>query len=570
MRHQLRRLSHHPSIVMLDACNECGGGKLWGSFVSPTIADEEPSRPLWPACPSNGWKSGVDRLTGLPNGRPLVQMGGNAARNARAESRAESRATRDAATCTHVKNVDYAHGTNWLDKTVADLAGCCDACTAQPGCFAGVFWQGVCYMKNATQVQVPSWSTGLDSVWIAGQTPITPSAGGCNTGLNMETHGYYQHGEGFLTVNSGASLQPFPANVPPVLDPPFITGPNTCPGTYASEFGASAWSSFESVSPTIDPSHWNTHADPMFERNYALDNFITAYFNVEWPAGIVALSLKAQLYLALVAQGLLVKSDISTRRARNSFGTVTWQWGEIWPTGGWGAIEYGTVGFTPGQVVGGRWKPLAHYFRQHLYTDLFATCGDDARCFVKNDGPLAPFSGALVLTLLNVSNSASIALSRTPIALGAGAGAGAWLCAAGGGSPWAATCTPWADLLAPLGAAPAGAVLLTSLESAAGETVYSSFELLAPPAAMLPALPVATVAAVVGAPAPDGASVNVTVTASDAALFVGLTTAAHGRFEPNFFVMARGQATVAFLPFGALDVATLASTLRVEHVRTYV
>ena len=45
-------------------------------------------------------------------------------------------------------------------------------------------------------------------------------------------------------------------------------------------------------------------------------------------------SLKAQLYLAIVAQALVVKSDISTRRARNSFGTVTWQHNEIWPTGG--------------------------------------------------------------------------------------------------------------------------------------------------------------------------------------------------------------------------------------------
>eukprot|EP01047_Picozoa_sp_COSAG01_P107128 COSAG01_NODE_36174_length_521_cov_0.853081_2_plen_38_part_01 len=31
-------------------------------------------------------------------------------------------------------------------------------------------------------------------------------------------------------------------------------------------------------------------------------------------------ALKAQLYLAVVAQALVVKSDISTRRARNSFG----------------------------------------------------------------------------------------------------------------------------------------------------------------------------------------------------------------------------------------------------------
>ena len=147
----------------------------------------------------------------------------------------------------------------------------------------------------------------------------------------VETHGYYQHGEGFATVNSNAALQPFLPNVPPTLDGTARLGPE-CFGTFASEFGASAWSSFESVSPTLAPADWSLHAPPMYERNYAADNFLVAYFNVSWPAYFNATgesALKAQLYLALVAQGLLVKSDISTRRSRNSFGTVTWQHNEV-------------------------------------------------------------------------------------------------------------------------------------------------------------------------------------------------------------------------------------------------
>lgn len=28
------------------------------------------------------------------------------------------------------------------------------------------------------------------------------------------------------------------------------------PGVYASEFGASAWASFESIAPTLAPNHW--------------------------------------------------------------------------------------------------------------------------------------------------------------------------------------------------------------------------------------------------------------------------------------------------------------------------
>ena len=47
-----------------------------------------------------------------------------------------------------------------------------------------------------------------------------------------------------------------------------------------------------------------------------------------WPSYFTNSTLQAQLYLALIAQGLLVKADISTRRSRNSFGTVTWQLNE--------------------------------------------------------------------------------------------------------------------------------------------------------------------------------------------------------------------------------------------------
>ncbi len=434
--------------------------------------------------------------------------------------------------------------------------------------------KSVCYLKNATQVKFPVWGAGTTASWVAGTKPVTPKvppAGGCNTDLQMETHGYYQHGEGWKTVNSKSPLQPFSPNVPPTLDKTYKLGAD-CPGTYASEFGASAWSSFESVSPTLAPEHWGLHADPMFERNYCADNFLTVYFNVSWPlfmAKTGEAALKAQLYLAIVAQSLVVKSDISTRRARNSWGTVTWQHNEIWPTGGWGSIEYGSVGFTKGTVLGGRWKPLQYFFKDHLYTDLFVVCGNDGRCLVKNDSPLKGFNGVLKLTALNVSNSALIAVNSTAVSLHAGAGAATWLCATGGGSPLDETCDSWSDLLAPLGAAPDQAVLITELLSADGTVQYSSFELLSTPADMLDALPKATVTATVGTPSANGSSVPVTVSTDGAALFVGLTTAAHGRFSRNFFILPQGHVSVDFIPFGILDTAMLAATLRVEHVRSY-
>ena len=36
--------------------------------------------------------------------------------------------------------------------------------------------------------------------------------------------------------------------------------------------------------------------------------------------------------------------------------TMLWQLNEVWPTGGWGSLEYGAAN-TAGQLIGGRWKP---------------------------------------------------------------------------------------------------------------------------------------------------------------------------------------------------------------------
>ena len=47
LEYQLKRLSHHPSVAMWDGCNECGGGGLYESFVMPTVAKFDTSRPIW-------------------------------------------------------------------------------------------------------------------------------------------------------------------------------------------------------------------------------------------------------------------------------------------------------------------------------------------------------------------------------------------------------------------------------------------------------------------------------------------------------------------------------------------
>ena len=154
IRYNIRRLSHHTSIVLWNGGNEWQGSlAIFDSFVLRVVAEEDSSRPLWPISPSAGWASGVNALTGLPNGRTLKSN---------------------------------------------PVAG---ACSPHPA--------------------------PLQALW-----PTSHST----AGEGIETHGPYQHGSGFKTVNApNPALQPFAANIPPSASNASIGV--AFPGHFASEFG---------------------------------------------------------------------------------------------------------------------------------------------------------------------------------------------------------------------------------------------------------------------------------------------------------------------------------------------
>ena len=55
--HQVRRLSHHPSMVLYTSCNECifhGNMTLYINFAMEVVAAEDTNTPIWPACPAGG------------------------------------------------------------------------------------------------------------------------------------------------------------------------------------------------------------------------------------------------------------------------------------------------------------------------------------------------------------------------------------------------------------------------------------------------------------------------------------------------------------------------------------
>lgn len=198
----------------------------------------------------------------------------------------------------------------------------------------------------------------------------------------------------------------------------------------ASEFGCVTMSSFESMSATLDPKHWSLHGgsaendcskqesqqcpmrqckvkkapaqsfkdlpiaglqtainskfgdfpgsdlNPMAYRNYPCDSIVQMYFGGDKKSlgEVGEEAFKKQLWQCMMGQALEMKSNIETRRSKNTLGTLqkrlfqssnhnfdlsltgitVWQYNEIWPTGGWGSIEYGCPMQTcPGQVVGG-------------------------------------------------------------------------------------------------------------------------------------------------------------------------------------------------------------------------
>ena len=249
---------------------------------------------------------------------------------------------------------------------------------------------------------------------------------------------------------------------------------------------------------------------------------------------------------------------------------------EIWPTGGWGSLEYGTVGFTQGQVLGGRWKPLHHLMEQHLYRDTISVCGMDGSCYTRNDNALAPFAGTLTVSLLHFASASEALVSSTPLALPRGGAAFQYSCFAGGSSSLAlaGACPPLAGALTAAGCAANGtdcAAVVRVVEGGSGAVVDENFQLLAPPSAL--ALPASSVSAQVaeGVPARagDGARAVTLSTEGGLALYAVLTTLAQGRFEENFISLVPGVRTVWFIPFEGFEEGQLAASLRVEHVAMY-
>lgn len=516
----VRARSHHPSVAVWIGCNECDpiAQPLYVSHVLSTVAREDSSRPLWPASPSAGWASGVHPHSSLPNGLPLQAR------------------------------------------------------------------------------------------------PLAPPAGG----HAIEEHGPYLHGSGWPAVNQvpvavGTNLpllRLFDTRIPLPLAraaserAPIGGGAN---GSFVSEFGVSAMSSFESHAPTLSQEHWGVHGGGapavctapdrttpfwldcsgggrgavMSERNYPCDALLASYFALRGAQldGSGEAAFRSQLFLCSLAQALALHAEVASQRARNTMGSLLWQLNEIWPTGGWGTLEYSASPARPstaGQLLGGRWKPAHHWLRQHLFADVLATCGEGGVCFARTDA-LLPLNATVevavhALAARAVSRQGAQPVRAASIALALPEGpAVEWF-----------SLPP--DLLDGL-RADSHFLTVTVLASApAHRAPLSAHALLLVPPHKLAPLQRAHINASIGGGSvacdPEGYGQGrgllprwctpVTLRASGTALFVTLSAAVDGHFSHNCLPLLAGEERVVFFASEELpDLRALRSSLRVDDLSAH-
>jgi hypothetical protein len=124
----------------------------------------------------------------------------------------------------------------------------------------------------------PVWPSCPAAGWTTGVHRLTglPNGNALTTPADsalLETHGPYQHGSGFVTPNGKPNIEIFDPNLPVVFDNNNDSSTNETgrhmqgsQNIFASEFGCSVFSSFESMSATLDESHWGIHAGMKGER----------------------------------------------------------------------------------------------------------------------------------------------------------------------------------------------------------------------------------------------------------------------------------------------------------------
>jgi len=237
-------------------------------------------------------------------------------------------------------------------------------------------------------------------------------------------------------------------------------------------------------------------------------------------------------------------STKSGQRVRSSLSTYIQHTYTHTLTGGWGSIEYGTP--RKGQVIGGRWKPLQYFYANHLYRDVICVC-NTTHCFLKNDAAERFQSGTLSIRAVNLESSTSSMIYHDDnLSLKAGPGF----------KEIFSINTTSMDL--------SRDVLVIEIQNQEGDVESHHINTLVLPQNMtkIPVPKSLSATAV-----KDGDKMYIDVVSDTAALYVTLTTLAHGRFDDQaFLVLAGEKKRVEFYPFRENQFESLESSIRVESL----
>lgn len=226
-----------------------------------------------------------------------------------------------------------------------------------------------------------------------------------------------------LLLTSLSELQSFRSTFTPIE---ISDQPNgvSFPSRFVTEFGASTFSSFESMSTSLSERFWNLHSlentnctiifqnlnqcenesEPIIQRNYPCDELMKAYFgdHVHF-GGVGKRYFQLQLYQCMISQTLWMKGQIEILRSQNIYGMLIWQLNDQWASGGWGLLDPDS---------GSRWKPLIYVLRNSLFTEIIATCGEKGICYARNDGRFV-FNGTVTIEKWYFDGSLEILANRT-------------------------------------------------------------------------------------------------------------------------------------------------------------
>jgi beta-mannosidase len=418
--------------------------------------------------------------------------------------------------------------------------------------------------------------------------PLVALGGGHAWAAGNEYHRFYTAGVGAwnwstVVFDPWTQAQTFNPGLPVGLSspsPPTAPYGPGAPSSFVSEFGSSTMSSFESMSGTLARDSWGLHGgnkpsnctkpprgaffapctgrNAMAQRNWAADNLVWSYFGPALLNASGEAAFKGGLFQSQVAGALNMLTVVEGHRSGNYLGAIAWQLNEIWPTGGWGSLEYGSPA-SPGSLRGGRWKPMHYWFKSHLFAPVMSACGYAGRafaCYVSNARSGEAFVGTLTLTAIDLASGAGRVWATLPMAAPPGPGALAWA-------------TPNATLPN----ATTTLLLASLVEQGASQAFDEHVVHLTAPLNLR--VQRATVTATPAAqPNADG-TVDIAMATDAVALFVTLTCGAEGRFSDNaFLLLPSAPRTVQWVPFvpggdAAQNYALLKQTLRVEDHSAY-